>query len=369
MAEDLDPATAAAILIVQLQDLEELNDDKNNAPGTGDNNEAHALRVYHEELKRQIAHLRDHQIATRFGESPLGNEELPLMLPPIIPTFNAVRCDSAEKECLTPSSGKDQPSEQSKTPPSPDVLGRGRSATEEDRLSRKRKASSPPPSTCKIPRLSDSPSEVLSPPPETSGPPLEVSSSPLAVSKPGIEDLACTACMNQNESSDSAQLSCGHNWCLECIMRLFKIAMTDDALFPPQCCGVQIPLANIESQVPVDFEAAFRGRQNEMHTPASKRIYCSSQVCSTFLSPTGNDIQRNKACCPKCQTETCVTCKSVAHESSYCPEDPTVVSLMEIVKSEGYRQCPSCHQVIELTFGCHHMTYVRISRSMYRYQR
>ncbi|KAL8893222.1 MAG: hypothetical protein Q9192_005477, partial [Flavoplaca navasiana] len=71
MAEDLDPATAAAILIIQLQDLEELNDDKNNAPGTGENDADHALRVYHGELKRQFAHLRDHQLATRFGESPL----------------------------------------------------------------------------------------------------------------------------------------------------------------------------------------------------------------------------------------------------------------------------------------------------------
>ncbi|KAL9002721.1 MAG: hypothetical protein Q9180_009952, partial [Flavoplaca navasiana] len=156
MAEDLDPATAAAILIVQLQDLEELNDDQNNAPGTGDNDAAHALRVFHEELKCQIGRLRDQQLATRFGESPMGNEELPQVLPPMIPAFRAVRCESAEKESLTLPSDEDQPSEESKAPPSLDMLGLDRPAMEEERLSWKRRAAISPPSACKRRKISGS---------------------------------------------------------------------------------------------------------------------------------------------------------------------------------------------------------------------
>ncbi|KAL8877840.1 MAG: hypothetical protein Q9198_004223 [Flavoplaca austrocitrina] len=168
---------------------------------------AHALRVYHGELKRQFAHLRDHQIATRFGESPIGNEELPQMLPPMIPTFNAVRCESAEKESLTPSPDKDQLSEQSKAPPLPDMLGRGRSATEEDRLSKKRKAAISPPLACKRRKISGS----------------------------TLKDPTCTVCMDQSKWSEYVPLSCHHGYCLECVMRLFQRAMTDETLFPPQC--------------------------------------------------------------------------------------------------------------------------------------
>ncbi|KAL8890067.1 MAG: hypothetical protein Q9215_002748 [Flavoplaca cf. flavocitrina] len=328
MTEDLDPATAAAILIVQLQDLEELNDEKYNAPGTGDNDAAHALRVYHEELKRQVGRLRDHQIATRFGESPLGNEELPQMLPPLIPTFNAVRCESAEKECLTPSPDKDQPSEQSKAPPSPDMLSQGRSAMEEDRLSKKRRAAISPPLACKRRKISGS----------------------------TLKDPTCTVCMDQSKWSEYVPLSCHHGYCLECVMRLFQRAMTDETLFPPQCCEMNIPLARVRSQVTTEFEAAFRERKIEMDTPASERTYCSYQACSTFLKSNADNLRINKIRCPKCNTRTCITCKAVAHESDYCPQDPAVVSLMATAASQGYKQCPSCHLLIELTFGCNHIT-------------
>ncbi|KAL9624481.1 MAG: hypothetical protein Q9204_007873, partial [Flavoplaca sp. TL-2023a] len=156
MAEELDPATAAAILMVQLQDLEELNDHGINAPGTGDNDAAHALRVYHEELKRQVGRLRDHQIATRFGGSPLGNEELPLMLPPIIPTFNAVECKSAEQESLPRSHNEDGQSERSGAPPSLGIPGLDRYTMEQERLFKKRKAAISPPLACKRRKISGS---------------------------------------------------------------------------------------------------------------------------------------------------------------------------------------------------------------------
>lgn len=328
MAEDLDPATAAAILIVQLQDLEELNDDKNNAPGTGDNDTAHARRVYQEELKRQIAHLRDHRIATRFGESPMSHEELPQMLPLMIPAFRVVKCKSAEQESISRPPDEDGKSERSDAPPSLGILGLDRHAMEQERLSKKRKAAISPPLACKRRKISGS----------------------------TLKDPTCTVCMDQSKWSEYVPLSCRHGYCLECIMRLFQRAMTDETLFPPQCCGMNIPLARVRSQVTTEFEAAFRERQIEMDTPASERTYCSNQACSTFLKPNADDLRIDKIRCPKCCTQTCVTCKAVAHKSDYCPQDPAVVSLMATAASQGYKQCPSCHLLIELTFGCNHIT-------------
>ncbi|CAL8580482.1 hypothetical protein XPA_006203 [Xanthoria parietina] len=145
--------------------------------------------------------------------------------------------------------------------------------------------------------------------------------------------------MSPNLPSELIHLPCDHNYCVECTMRLFTSAMTDETLFPPQCCGISIPLARME-----------------LSTPASERTYCASQTCSLFLGSQTEGLQEEKVHCPRCNTDTCTTCKGVAHESSYCPQDPSVVSLMATAASQGYKQCPSCHLVIELTFGCHHMT-------------
>ena len=246
----------------------------------------------------------------------------------MIPISNIVRCESAEEESPTPPNDEDQPSERSEAPPSLGMLGLDRNAMEQERLSMKRKAAISPPWSCKRRKISCS----------------------------TLEDPTCTACIDQIKWSEYIPLSCRHGYCLECVMRLFQRAMMDETLFPPQCCGMNIPLARVRSQVTTDFEAAFLERQMDMDTPASERTYCANQTCSTFLKPSVDDLRCNKTYCTKCHTRTCITCKAVTHNSDYCPQDPAIVSLMAIAASQGYKQCPSCHLLIELTFGCNHIT-------------
>lgn len=264
----------------------------------------------------------------------MENEELPPVPPPFMPGFHILNPLGRQTENPQSSSEFHNVDQQSEQPtddaPILGLLGLDRYAMEQERLSRKRKASYSPPATCKLSKLSNH----------------------------TLEDPVCTACMSPILPSDLIQLSCDHSYCMECTMRLFTSAMTDETLFPPQCCGISIPLASVLSEVDTEFEEAFNKRQAELSTPASERIYCSNQACSLFLGRRTEGLQEDKVHCPNCHTETCITCKCVAHESSYCPQDPSVVSLMVTAASEGYKQCPSCHLVIELTFGCNHMSYV-----------
>lgn len=278
-----------------------------------------------------MATLRDRQIATLFGESPLENEDLPPILSPSMPEPHVLD-RTEDRETSSGYHNVEHQAERRIDSPIVGLLGLDHCVVEQERLSRKRKALDSPPPTCKAPKLSDY----------------------------TLDDPVCTACMSPNLPSELIHLPCDHNYCVECTMRLFTSAMTDETLFPPQCCGISIPLARVRSEIDAEFEEVFNNRQMELSTPASERTYCASQTCSLFLGSQTEGLQEEKVHCPRCNTDTCTTCKGVAHESSYCPQDPSVVSLMATAASQGYKQCPSCHLVIELTFGCHHMTYVRV---------
>lgn len=94
-----------------------------------------------------------------------------------------------------------------------------------------------------------------------------------------------------------------------------------------------------------------------MDTP--NRTYCSNKSCSIFIRP--SNMKGDKATCPECDSRTCTICKSSAHEGD-CPQDPAVVALMATAAKEGFKQCPSCRVMVELTFGCNHMTYAFFDR-------
>ncbi|CAO1602045.1 hypothetical protein XANCAGTX0491_005679 [Xanthoria calcicola] len=87
MDDEIDDATAIAILAAQVQDLDDLED--HHQPQDVLTDEHLALRLYRQELQRYATTLRDHRIGARFGESPHTNHhlpELPLDGSPIFPT-------------------------------------------------------------------------------------------------------------------------------------------------------------------------------------------------------------------------------------------------------------------------------------------
>ncbi|KAI4100729.1 MAG: hypothetical protein LQ339_005407 [Xanthoria mediterranea] len=261
MAWEHDAATAAAIVATQLKDLEELNGGSDNDTDGDSNDAVFARQIYQEDLERHVATLHDHQIATLFGESPLENEDLPsIPLPSIVNPHLLDRTENLKEDPET-SFGHHKVEQQAERRVLSPILGL---------LARKRKASDSPPPTCKALKLSDH----------------------------TVDDPVCTACMSPILPSDLIHLSCDHNYCMECTMRLFTTAMTDETLFPPQCCGISIPLANVRSEVDAEFEEAFKKRQVELSTPASERTYCASQTCSFFLGSRTEGLQEDKTPAP-----------------------------------------------------------------------
>uniref|UniRef100_A0A8H7K851 RING-type domain-containing protein n=1 Tax=Bionectria ochroleuca TaxID=29856 RepID=A0A8H7K851_BIOOC len=84
-------------------------------------------------------------------------------------------------------------------------------------------------------------------------------------------------------------------------------------------------------------------------------MYCHIKTCSAFIPP--SSIQGDKAVCNRCNCSTCTRCKGL-HHAGACPADPATQEFLRIAKDNGWQSCQSCHRMVELSTGCHHITCV-----------
>lgn len=172
------------------------------------------------------------------------------------------------------------------------------------------------------------------------------------ISKPTPESAEpCTGCYDDESPPEKIiQLSCGHRYCQDCILRTFTDSMEDESLFPPRCCE-KIPLLVVQHFLSPAFVGSFQMRQVEFDTP--NPIYCCNRCCLAFIDPFY--IVPDTAICPQCYIHTCTICKSCAHDGD-CPEDLETKKFLATAAKEGYMECPSCGAVTDLSEGCNHMT-------------
>ena len=146
---------------------------------------------------------------------------------------------------------------------------------------------------------------------------------------------------------------CGHYYCEECLQRLFKLATTDETLFPPRCCNQHIPLTSAKLHLGSDLTELFQKKRIEFSTP--DRTYCHRQICSAFIPP--QSIENGRGSCPDCGSSTCKICKNQSH-TGRCPQDSKTQQVLDLARVEGWQRCSNCKRLVELHHGCNHITYV-----------
>jgi E3 ubiquitin-protein ligase RNF144 len=164
----------------------------------------------------------------------------------------------------------------------------------------------------------------------------------------------CNSCLESKPAKDILTLECApepHIYCRVCLVDLFQTALHDTTLFPPRCCRVPIPLDMCRALLPKALVKEFDLKVEELATP--NPTYCADPECAKFISP--NSIKNDDATCVFCKKKTCVTCKSKQHDG-LCPEDPHVKLLMDAAKRSKWQQCSRCKNLVELGWGCYHMT-------------
>jgi IBR (half RING finger) domain-containing protein len=164
--------------------------------------------------------------------------------------------------------------------------------------------------------------------------------------------LDCAACMDSKPISDMVKVPCSHHYCRPCAVRLFEESITDESLFPPRCCRQVIPLSVVRGFLGFKLVNQFEAISVERNDPY--RTYCANPACSAYIFP--DMVKLYVGTCTSCLDSTCTLCKKLAHEG-YCRDDERE-QVLEMARTEGWRQCFKCRNMIELGVGCNHITSV-----------
>ncbi|KAH7010532.1 hypothetical protein EDB80DRAFT_839914 [Ilyonectria destructans] len=148
----------------------------------------------------------------------------------------------------------------------------------------------------------------------------------------------CDICTEERTAHLITKLPCDHKYCKDCVVQLYTDALTDESLFPPRCCRQPIPIDLAKPLLPPRLVGRFKAKEQELNTP--NRTYCHRPACSTFIPI--QFIVADKG-------------TSTAHQGD-CPNGETTQQLLELAQQQGWRQCYSCHRLVELNLGCNHIT-------------
>lgn len=161
---------------------------------------------------------------------------------------------------------------------------------------------------------------------------------------------SCVACDTICIDVETAEGTCKHDYCPECLENMFRLSTTDETMFPPRCCHGPIPLDSARPHLSTETATAFERKTKEMATP--DKTYCRVSTCSAWIEP--ENIKDGKATCAKCGKRTCATCKGKGHRGA-CPEDEGVKQVLDLAKAKKWQRCSKCHNMVERGYGCNHM--------------
>lgn len=169
----------------------------------------------------------------------------------------------------------------------------------------------------------------------------------------------CLACTESMATSDSVTTACKHDYCKDCIQRMFTMALTDESLFPPKCCGQPILLDTARRFLDRNAIRSFTEKQVELGT--QRRTYCYRPQCSAFIPPAR--IRDDVGTCPSCSAHTCTICKAHAHRGQDCPQDEDLQKLLEHADQKKWRRC-TCGRVVERIEGCNQILFVCLKTTL-----
>ena len=158
---------------------------------------------------------------------------------------------------------------------------------------------------------------------------------------------SCIACSDEIEAL-SFTAPCKHSYCDDCLASYVKIALEPAGSFPPACCNLPITLQSAQAHLSQDLIQSWQKKHREIIESCS--LVCAKSGCRVVISP--ENIVNGLGHCLACNNHTCTRCRMQAHKDEPCPSE----DIMKLAKEEGWQMCYRCHNMIELNFGCNHMT-------------
>lgn len=180
----------------------------------------------------------------------------------------------------------------------------------------------------------------------------------VAAAAPGPANIECVSCEGLFIEEGVWQAPCSHHYCVACLEHLHRASMMDETLYPPRCCRREMPWDDVRAVINERLATDFANKKEELDTHVGNRTYCFDASCSVFIGAdhTTNDV----ATCPACNQATCTMCKAARHEGD-CPADAALQQTLVLASDRGWQRCARCRSIIDLAFGCYHITYVHLS--------
>ena len=162
---------------------------------------------------------------------------------------------------------------------------------------------------------------------------------------------SCIACSDEIEAV-SFTAPCKHSYCDDCLASYVKIALEPAGSFPPACCNLPITLQSAEAHLHHDLINRWQKKHSEIVESSS--LVCSKSGCRVIIPP--EKIVDGLGHCLACNNLTCRTCRIQAHKDEPCPKDAELKDFINLAKKEGWQICYRCNNMIELNYGCNHLT-------------
>ena len=174
-----------------------------------------------------------------------------------------------------------------------------------------------------------------------------------ATRKDRVREIHCRPCVSCEDLKEVIEVPCRDAYCGDCLRELFTSATSDETLFPPRCCRQEIPLSLVADSLGPNLVTTFQEKAIEFNT--LDRTYCHNPQCATFIVP--DRIEGTTGYCgtPGCGLSTCTLCKKGTHEGD-CSDDNEFEETIKLGEEAGWQRCERCRMLIELDLGCYHIT-------------
>lgn len=174
--------------------------------------------------------------------------------------------------------------------------------------------------------------------------------------KPKFVD--CDTCLRSVSEHLAMTLSCFHVHCYQCIATNAKACLNAMPFNPAKCCHV-IPTRTIKMSggLAEDEINAYDSKMEELTNPNVK-LYCSS--CGSHVVVEDGGRKRTGEC-GQCSARTCKSCHLKSHwgpcsKSKLDEIRQSDQQIYKLAKSNGWKSCPNCRNVIQKRGGCNNVT-------------
>ncbi|PFH50199.1 hypothetical protein AMATHDRAFT_61537 [Amanita thiersii Skay4041] len=189
---------------------------------------------------------------------------------------------------------------------------------------------------------------------------------------PSVEEqVECIFCKEDGPISTTLRVQCNHYICRTCITRSTELCLRDETAYPIKCCQQPVSDQTVVAHISNDLGESYQAKCREYNTPIPNRVYCHR--CGDFLQkPTTTSTtpwftsrypfqpipssDSRILPCAKCNCSTCMDCKQAAHPQRPCADSPGDVAVKGLAQQKGWQTCPECKAIVELVYGCYHIT-------------